>query len=129
MTAPSSPRNRLLLKLERAERYIAGHRAVFTAIIVAILVLDGLSLVVRDEMGDFNPVFRASSRLARGEPPYVPEEGAAFVYSPIFALVAYPLHWLGLKGAKALWYLTCVFLFFLSIRTATRLVWGSARPE
>lgn len=129
----SAPHQDWLVRIAvRVETFLVRHKRVFVGVLLLLLAVEGARLIARQKMGDFSPVFRAVERLEDGQPLYVEEQRAAFVYSPFFALISYPLSVLPLAGAKALFYLLSCLATFLAVILTTRILWpqqqGIDRP-
>jgi Glycosyltransferase family 87 len=93
------------------------------AAIVALAILVGYRLRVRDAMVDFGVNYRAGQRLAAGEPLYPTTDGHyMFKYLPASALLYVPLSRLPLEAAKAAWFSISLLALAGSFLLVRRLV-------
>ena len=65
---------------------------------------------------------KAAARMARGEEIYVPPEGKAFTYPPLFAVPFVPLVVLGEHAARSVWYFVNLLLAGASVSLIARQV-------
>ena len=108
------------------------------AVGVQMLVLLTLLVVESDWLWDFEAYFAASSRLADGASPYLPEQLAAphgatcdgcYLYPPVFAQLIWPLTLLPLALAKVVWYVLLVTAGWVSVWIAAGITGAARSPK
>ena len=105
------------------EAFAVRHCRAATVVALGVLAAEGARVAWTGRTGDFGPIDEAVRRLTAGAPLYVGNpQGPAYVYSPLVALVLWPLHFLPPAGARFLWFAGTWVALFLAWRLAFRLV-------
>lgn len=93
-----------------------------------LVVAEGMRVGWQGKHGDFKPVISVVNRIASGDPVYAGNpDGPAYVYSPTFALLLFPLHILPDGLIRFLWYLFSWTVLFWSWLLSHRLIFGSSQ--
>jgi hypothetical protein len=81
-----------------------------------------LPSITKHRPGELAVSLEAAGRMARGEEIYVPPEGKAFTYPPLFAVPFVPLGALGEHAARSVWYFVNLLLAGASVSLIARQV-------
>lgn len=91
--------------------------------VIALAVVAGYVLRIREAMVDFGVNYQAGHRLEAGEPLYQTTDGHyMFKYLPVSALLYLPLSHLPLQSAKAVWFSVSLLALIGSFLLVRRLV-------
>jgi alpha-1,2-mannosyltransferase len=108
---------------------LSPRRALVAGFAFVILATYVFSARIPREMADFEVYWRAGIRAAAGEPLYrTNDQHYQFKYLPGFAVLAIPLGFLPLGGAKLAWFAVSVSLLLLLITKSLRLLIELRKP-
>jgi len=92
-----------------------GLRRIALFVALCALAAAFLPSLTKNRPGELAVFLKAAARMARGEEIYVPPEGKAFTYPPLFAVPFVPLGALGEHAARSVWYFVNLLLAGLSV--------------